>query len=442
MSAPLPTTGDRRTVPRPHRHYDRSLRARTASFFRGLGPGLITGAADDDPSGISTYSQAGAAFGYGLLWSMVIALPLMAAVQLMCARIGLVAKSGLGSVLRDHYPRWLLLFACGLLLLGNTINIAADLGGMAAAAALLVGWPVIWFVPLFTAAIVALLVFSSYRRMTQVLKWLTLALFAYVAAGILARPNWGDVLIGTVVPHARFGKDYWLTLVAILGTTISPYLFFWQASQEAEEEAVLRKELEGRPPRSLQRELRSARTDVVAGMFFSNLISYFIILTAGATLHPAGLTNVQTAADAAAALTPLAGHAAALLFTIGLVGTGMLGIPVLAGSGAYAVAEAAAWRRGMDQKPRRARNFYALIVVAMVIGMALNFAHLDAIKMLFWAAVLNGLLAPPLIIIILVICNNREVMGAHSNGKPLNILGGLAAVLMSAAVIALVGAVL
>lgn len=436
MSTPV-ETGDRRTAPRPFREYDRGLRARSRTFFRELGPGLITGAADDDPSGISTYSQAGAAFGYGLLWSIVITLPLMAAVQLMCARIGLVARSGLGSVLREHYPRWLLMLACALLLVGNTINIAADLGGMAAAAALLVGWPVIWFVPAFAALIVALLVFSSYRRMTQVLKWLTLALFAYIIAGILARPDWGAVLRGTVIPHATIGKDYWLTLVAILGTTISPYLFFWQASQEAEEEQAMRQKLVDRPRRALQRELRSARTDVVAGMFFSNLISYFIILTAGATLHPAGLTNVQTAADAAAALKPLAGNAAALLFTVGLVGTGMLGVPVLAGSGAYAVAEAAAWRRGIDEKPNHARHFYAVIVVAMVIGMALNFAHFDAIRMLFWAAVLNGLLAPPLIIIILIVCNNRKVMGEHRNGRPLNILGGLAAVMMSAAVLAL-----
>jgi NRAMP (natural resistance-associated macrophage protein)-like metal ion transporter len=399
---------------------------------------LITGAADDDPSGIATYSQAGAAFGYGTLWIAVITLPLMAAVQLMCARVGIVARSGLASVLRAHYPRWLLWVACGLLLIGNTVNIAADLGGMAAAASLLTGVPSVWFVPAFTFLILALLVFASYEGMTRVLKWLTLALFSYVLAAFLAHPNVISVLAGTLVPHLTASKDYLLTLVAILGTTISPYLFFWQAAQNAEHDAFWRQRLVGRPQRAVQRELRAAARDVNAGMFFSNAIMYFIILTAAATLNRAGITDVQTAEQAATALRPLAGNAASLLFTLGLVGTGMLGVPVLAGSAAYAVAEEAAWRAGMDEKIHSAKEFYGVIAVAMIIGMVLNFAHVNAIKLLIWSAVINGLLAPPLIVIILVVCNNDKVMGVHRNSRLLNVLGGLAALAMTAAGVALI----
>ncbi|GAC1478104.1 MAG: Nramp family divalent metal transporter [Gemmatimonadaceae bacterium] len=432
------TRPERRGEDRPHRDYERTPIARLRQRMGELGPGLITGAADDDPSGIATYSQAGAAFGYGLLWTALVSLPLMAGVQLMCARIGIVAQSGLASVLRQHYSRWLLWLACTLLVVGNTINIAADLGGMAAAASLLTGWPVMLFVPAFTALIFGLLVLASYDTMTRILKWLTLALFSYVAAAFLARPDWTDVLRGTFSPKILSSQDYLLTFVAILGTTISPYLFFWQAAQNAEQEAQLVKRLFGRPRRALQRELRSAARDVNVGMFFSNAIMYFIILTAGATLHRAGLTDVQTAEQAAAALRPLAGPGAALLFTLGLVGTGMLGVPVLAGSAAYAVAEAAAWRRGMDEKMRTAGSFYAVMGIAMLVGMALNFAHVDAIKLLVWSAVVNGILAPPLIIIILVVCNNPGVMGEHRNGWKLNTLGGLAALLMSGAAVALV----
>jgi Mn2+/Fe2+ NRAMP family transporter len=349
-----------------------------------------------------------------------------------------VAQSGLASVLRQHYARWLLWLACLLLLAGNTVNIAADLGGMGAAATLLTHLPSIWFVPMFTALILALLILASYELVTRILKWMTLVLFAYVGAAILAHPPWLRVLAGTFVPRVQFSNDYLLTFVAILGTTISPYLFFWQAAHNAEQDEHLMRRIVGRPRRAVQRELRSARRDVFIGMFFSNLIMYFIILTAGATLHVAGQTDVQTADQAAQALRPLAGPAAALLFTLGLVGTGMLGVPVLAGSAAYAVAEAAAWRRGMDEKIHTARNFYGVIIVAMLVGMALNFARLNPIKLLFWSAVVNGLLAPPLIIIILVVCNNPNVMREHRNGWMMNLLGGLAALLMSAAAIALV----
>ncbi|HXD49251.1 MAG TPA: Nramp family divalent metal transporter [Gemmatimonadaceae bacterium] len=430
----LPATpADRRAALRPYRARPERHRDRLQSRARELGPGLITGAADDDPSGIATYSQAGAAFGYGTLWIALVTLPLMASVQLMCARVGIVAKSGLASVLRAHYPRWLLWVACALLMFGNTVNIAADLGGMAAGASLLTGVPSIWFVPAFTVLILALLILASYDRMTKVLKWMTLALFSYVLAGLLAQPDPAAVLRGTFLPHITWSKAYLLTFVAILGTTISPYLFFWQAAQNAEHDALWRTRLIGRPRRAVQRELRSAARDVNAGMFFSNAIMYFIVLTAAATLHRAGQTDVQTAAQAADALEPLAGRAAALLFTLGLVGTGMLGVPVLAGSAAYAVGEAAAWRTGMDEKIHTAAQFYGVIIVAMLGGMALNFAHVNAIRLLIWSAVINGLLAPPLIAIILVVCNNPRIMGAHRNGRALNILGGLAAALMTAA---------
>jgi len=415
----------------------RPLRHEARSYFRDLGPGLITGAADDDPSGIATYSQAGAAFGYGFLWTALISMPLMAAVQLMCARIGIVARRGLASVLREHYPRWVLWMACALLLVGNTINIAADLGGMAAATTLLTGLPAVWFVPLYTALILALLVYASYELMSKVLKWLSIALFAYVIAGVLASPSWREILRGTFLPAIVFDKDHLLMFVAILGTTISPYLFFWQAAQNAEQEDHLDQQLRGQPRRAIQRELRSARRDVNAGMFVSNAIMYFIILTTGATLHAHGHFDVQTAEQAAAALKPVAGNAAALLFTLGLVGTGMLAVPVLAGSAAYAVAEAAAWRAGMDETPHSASHFYGVIAVAMLAGMALAFVHANAIKLLFWSAVINGLLAPPIIILLLLICNNPKVMGDFRNGPALNTLGGLAALAMTGGAIAL-----
>ncbi len=429
---------ERRTAPRPVRKYELRLADRFRGFVRELGPGLVTGAADDDPSGIATYSQAGAAYGYSLLWTALLSLPLMAGVQLMCARIGTVTQQGLASVLREHYPRWLLWFACALLLIGNTVNIAADLGGMAAAAHLLSGWPAVWFVPAFTVAILSLLIFASYQVMTRLLKWLTLALFAYVFAGFLAHPDWSAVLKGTVLPRLDASGGYLLTLVAILGTTISPYLFFWQAAQNAEHDQQIVRRTAGRPRRALQRELRAVRRDVYSGMFFSNLIMYFIVLTTGATLHMAGHTDVQTAEQAAAALGPLAGRGAALLFTFGLVGTGMLGVPVLAGSGAYAVAEAAAWQRGMDEKIQRARNFYGVIIAAMLLGMALNFAALEPMKFLFWAAVINGLLAPPLIVIILIVSNDSRIMGDSRNGLWMNVIGGLAALAMLAAAVGLV----
>jgi NRAMP (natural resistance-associated macrophage protein)-like metal ion transporter len=431
---------DRRGVLRPYRERANRRIDRLQSRARELGPGLITGAADDDPSGIATYSQAGAAFGYSTLWIAVITLPLMAAVQLMCARIGIVTRSGLANVLRDHYPRWVLWTACSLLVLGNTVNIAADLGGMAAAAQLLTGFPASLFVPVFTALIMALLVFASYEKMTRVLKWLSLALFSYVFAAFFAKPGIASALRGTFAPRITWDKDYLLMLVAILGTTISPYLFFWQAAQNAEQDAHWRDhgEKSERPQRAVQRELRAAARDVNTGMVFSNAIMFFIILTAAATLYRAGLHEVATAEQAAEALRPLAGRWASLLFAAGLVGTGMLAVPVLAGSAAYAVAGAASWRAGMDENVHTAKHFYGVMAVAMAVGTTLSVVHAKPIQLLIWAAVINGLLAPPLILLILVVTNNPAIMGPHRNGRTMNVLGGIAGMLMTVAGMGLV----
>lgn len=402
-------------------------------FLDGLGPGLIAGAADDDPSGISTYSTAGAAFGFATLWTAVFSFPLMAAVQFMCARIGMVSGRGLASVLRKFYPRPLLLFALVLLLVANTVNIAADLGGMADVTALLVGTDSLWYEPAYTAVILGVLVFGSYRTIVRIFKWLTLVLFAYVITAFLARPDWSEVLRDTFVPRLVFSREFLMTLVAIFGTTISPYLFFWQAAQAVEVDRVAGKTTTLQRMGSTPEELRAARTDVVTGMFFSNFVMYFIILTTGATLHLHGQHDIATAVQAAEALRPLAGNSASMLFAFGLIGTGLLGVPVLAGSVAYAVAEAGGWQMGMDEKPVHAKEFYAVLGIAMLAGMAMDFAQLDAIKMLFWSAVLNGVLAPPLIVIILMVCNNRKVMMEHVNGVWLNLLGGITAVVMTAA---------
>ena len=440
-AASLPLPPDRRGVLRPYRERANRRIDRLQTRARELGPGLITGAADDDPSGIATYSQAGAAFGYSTLWIALLTLPLMAAVQLMCARIGIVTRSGLANVLRAHYPRWVLWGACSLLVLGNTVNIAADLGGMAAAASLLTGIAASWFVPAFTALIMALLVFASYEKMTRVLKWLSLALFSYVFAAVLAKPNALAALRGTFTPRVVWSKEYVLMLVAILGTTISPYLFFWQAAQNAEQDAHWREQGKKaeRPQRALQRELRAAARDVNTGMLFSNAIMFFIILTAAATLYRNGLRDVATAEQAAEALRPLAGR---------------LGVAVcsrrdssepacwrsrcLAGSAAYAVAGAASWRAGMDENVHTAKHFYSVMSVAMAVGTTLSVVHAKPIQLLIWAAVINGLLAPPLILLILAVTNNPAVMGGHRNGRGLNVLGGIAGILMTGAGVALV----
>jgi NRAMP (natural resistance-associated macrophage protein)-like metal ion transporter len=399
------------------------LQGRFRRFFSNLGPGLITGAADDDPSGISTYSVTGAGFGYAPLWTAVFSFPLMAAIQIMSARLGMVTGLGLAGVIRRHYPRWILWSACGLLVVANIVNIAADLGGMADVTALLTGVRPIYWRPLYAIILVGLLFWTSYRLIARIFKWLTLALFAYIGAAFLAHPDWGAVMRATLIPTVQWTGAYWATLVGILGTTISPYLFFWQAAQEVEQDISLGRATVEQREGATNREIRVSRTDVLTGMFFSNLVMYFIILTSAATLHAHGQTTISTARDAAEALRPLAGAGAYWLFSLGLIGAGMLGVPVLAGSCAYAIAEAADWVGSLEVHPPLAHGFYAVIGVAMALGLVLDYARLNAIKMLFWSAVLNGALAPPLLILVVLLTSRADVMGERRNGPLLRWLG-------------------
>jgi NRAMP (natural resistance-associated macrophage protein)-like metal ion transporter len=400
--------------------------------FAILGPGLITGAADDDPSGISTYSVAGAAYGYATLWIALFTFPLMAAIQLMCARLGMVTGRGLAAAVRIYYPRWVLWGACSILVAANIINIGADLGGMAEATQLITGIRSLIWIPVYAFVIIGVLLWGSYKLIAKIFMWLTLVLFAYVLASFYAHVDWRHALAVTFVPHLEWSRGFLAVLVAILGTTISPYLFFWQAAQEVEEERAKGRTLAQRKGVSTG-ELRSARADTIAGMFFSNFIMYFIILTTAATLHAHGQTHIATARQAAEALRPLAGNGAYLLFTLGLIGTGMLGVPVLVGSCAYAVAEGAAWRGSMADKPKSARMFYVLMAVAMALGLLLNYLGFNAVKMLFWSAVINGLLAPPLILLVTLLTSNREVMGERVNPPLLRYLGWATFGVMTAA---------
>ena len=410
---------------------------RVRHFFFELGPGLITGAADDDPSGISTYSVTGAAFGYLPLWTALFSFPLMSAVQIMCARLGMVTGRGLAGVLRRNYPRWILWSACALLIVANVFNIGADLGGMAAASEMMTGASALIWTPIFATLITSLLFWTSYRRIVQVFKWLTLVLFAYVITAFLVHPDWKTVFRSTVIPHIEWSSKYLATFVGILGTTISPYLFFWQASQEVEEERKIGRATVGERKGATAEELHRSRRDVIIGMFFSNLVMYFIILTTAATLHAQGHTEIATAQQAAEALRPLAGKGAYLLFTVGLIGTGMLGIPVLAGAAAYAVAEAAAWRGTLEDRPPLSKKFYAVIAAAMLLGLVLDYLGIDAVKMLFWSAVLNGVLAAPLIVIVVLLTSSKKIMGTRVNSTILKILGWATAAIMAAAAIAM-----
>ncbi|HEU4387100.1 MAG TPA: Nramp family divalent metal transporter [Blastocatellia bacterium] len=412
--------------------------AQVRRFFSTLGPGLITGAADDDPSGISTYSVAGAAFGYSLLWTALLSFPLMAGVQLMCARLGMVTGRGLAGVVRRRYSRWVLWSACSLLITANVVNIGADLGGMAEATEMVTGIPSFVWTPVYAGFIVSLLVWSNYRNIVRVFKWLTLVLFAYVAAAFLARPDWSEALKATFIPHVEWSSNFLATLVAILGTTISPYLFFWQASQEVEEEKAKGRLTVEQREGATMRELADARNDVLTGMGFAVVIFYFIIVTTAASLHAHGQTAITTAQQAASALTPLAGKEAYLLFTLGIIGTGMLGVPVLAGASAYAISEARLWGGSLDDRPRLARKFYAVIAISVALGLALDFSGFDAVAMLFWAAVVNGVLAPPLLVLVVLLTSDSKVMGSHTSGKLLKVIGWTAAAVMAAGSVAMV----
>jgi NRAMP (natural resistance-associated macrophage protein)-like metal ion transporter len=419
------------------RRRQRRVFGRFQRFFSNLGPGLITGAADDDPSGISTYSVTGAAFGYAPLWTALFSFPLMSAVQMMCARLGMVSGRGLAGVVRLRYPRWVLWGACTLLIIANVINIGADLGGMAQVTELLTGINALYWTPIFAVLITAMLFWSSYRQIVHIFKWLTLVLFAYVISAFLSKPDWAAVVRSTFIPHLEWSTAYLATLVGLFGTTISPYLFFWQAAQEVEEEKhrgrVTLVERQG----ATTRELRHSRVDVLTGMFFSNFVMYFIILTTAATLHAHGHTEIGTAREAAEALRPLAGKGAYWLFALGLIGAGMLGVPVLAGSSAYAIVEAADHHGSLEDKPHGARGFYAVIGVSMGLGMIMNYAGLNAVSALFWAAVVNGVLAPPLIVLVVLLTSDVGVMGEHVNSPVLRWLGWTCAAVMTAAAIAM-----
>jgi NRAMP (natural resistance-associated macrophage protein)-like metal ion transporter len=411
---------------------------RRKKLLQVLGPGLITGASDDDPSGIATYSQVGAHFGYGMSWVMLFSWPLMCAIQEISARIGRVTGRGLAGNLKQHYPGWILTSLVGLLTIANVINLGADLGAMAAGLKLVVGGPMLLYVALFGMTSVLLEVFVHYDRYVAVLKWLTLVLFAYVGVALSAHIPWGAVAYRMVAPHISWNATYLTTLVAILGTTISPYLFFWQAQEEVEEV----KERDGakplaRAPREAPEELKRIRIDTYIGMGFSNLVALFIILTTAATLHAHGVTNIQTSAQAAEALRPIAGVATFVVFALGIVGTGLLAAPVLAASAAYALGEAFGWHVGLARKPRRAKAFYAAIAVATVIGVALNFTPIDPIRALFWSAVINGVVATPVMAMMMLLASRPKVMGRFFLPVPLKVVGWLATAVMAAAAAAM-----
>ncbi len=402
-----------------------------------LGPGLITGASDDDPSGIGTYSQAGAALGYATLWTAVVTLPLMIVVQHICAKIGMVSGRGLAGVLHRYYSKKLLYPVVFGLVIANTINAGADIAAIAAAINMFVPIPISAMVIPIAVAIVVLQIWGSYRLIMKVFKWLTLSLFAYVIAAFLAKPDWYAVAKATFVPQISFTSEYITTIVAILGTTISPYLFFWEAGEEVEEEKS-----EGRTNVNARRgatnkEIKKEKIDTIVGMLFCNLVFYFVIVSAGATLHVTGQTNIQTATEAAQALRPLAGDFATVLFGIGLIGAGILAVPVLTGSAAYAVAETFGWPSGLDEKPRHAKKFYAVIAASTLVGVAIDFAGINPISALFWTAVINGVVAPPLLVVVMLVANNKRVMGSRTNGAFTNVIGWLATLVMFVAAIAM-----
>ena len=379
-------------------------------FLSSLGPGIITGAADDDPSGIATYSIAGAQHGLALLWTALITWPLMAFVQMMCARIGMVSGRGLAGALHRKYPRPLLIVAALALFAANSINVGADLAGMADATQMLAKINSHLAIIIFGIGISAATIFFRYHQIATILKWLALVLFAYVITGFIIHPDWSKIAHATFIPAWPKNHDEWSTLVAILGTTISPYLFFWQASQEVEEEKAKGRRMMVYRFGASRREIVTRKIDIDLGTFFSNLVMFFIILTTALTLHPNGITNIQTSKDAAQALFPLAGKFAGMLFTLGIIGTGLLAIPTLTGSAAYALAETFAWKEGLNQRFRGASHFYLVIIVSTLIGIAMDFLHVNPVRALYWTAVINGLLAPVLLLGIIFAAIDRQVM--------------------------------
>ena len=405
-------------------------------LLRRLGPGLITGAADDDPSGIATYSQAGAQFGLNMLWTVVFTYPLMVAIQLVSARIGRVTGAGLAANLARIMPRWSVTCLVGLLLIANTVNIGADLAAMGAAAELTLGWGARFFTVAFAVLSLLLQLYVPYHRYVHILKWLTLALFAYVAVIFTVHIDWHEVMARTLLPHIDASAGAITMVVAVFGTTISPYLLFWQSSEEVEDmEAANEPALRQQPAAKAEQEFARMRWDTFAGMAFSNLIAYFIILTTAVTPHTAGNTDIQTSAQAALALKPIAGPFAFLLFSLGVIGTGLLAVPVLAGSSAYAVGEARGWKTGLEYKPREARGFYTVMVASMVLALGAVFSPLDPIKALFWSAVLNGIISVPIMAAMMVVASRRHAMGQYIATTGRRIFGWLATLVMAAAVV-------
>jgi NRAMP (natural resistance-associated macrophage protein)-like metal ion transporter len=404
-------------------------------YWHTLGPGLTTGASDDDPSGIATYSQAGAQYGFQLLWLSIFTMPLMAVVQEMCARIGLVTGRGLAGTIRLHFPRKVMMLAATLLLAANTFNIGADLGAMAKAAQLIrPDWNFEILVFCFATISLMLQIFTPYARYARYLKWLALVLLAYVASAILANLDWADVVKHAVIPSITFSKEQILLICAILGTTISPYLFFWQTSQEVEEQIMQGKTTVKQRQQHADltpKRIRAMRTDVWSGMFLSNLVMFFIIAACGAILFSHGITNIESASQAAEALRPFAGDGTYFLFAIGLIGTGLLAIPVLAGSSSYALAESFRWREGLYRNLKQAHAFYGVIILSMIVGLAINFVGFDPIKVLIYSAVANGIAAPIILLLIVLISSNKKIMGQWVNKPLTTVIGWIVVVLMS-----------
>ena len=405
-----------------------------------LGPGFITGASDDDPTAIAAYTQAGAQFGYHQLWTALFTFPFMTVIQEMCGRIGMVTGKGLSGVIKRHYSKEILYAAVMLLLVANTINIGADLGAMASSAQLLVGIPYIFWLVGLTVLTLLLEVFVSYPKYARFLKFLTITFLSYVVVAFIVKQNWRQVALSTFIPYISFNKVYLLNLVAILGTNISPYLFFWQADEEVEEE-VEHHAIQGMGrgvPKVTRKDFRLLRLDTTVGMLFSNVIVFFICLTAASTLGAYGITNIETPTQAAEALRPLAGDLSFALFAIGILGSGMLAVPILAGSAAYALSEVFNWKEGLSKKFSQAHGFYGIITVATLIGLLINFTSLSPFKLLYYSAALNGILAVPLLIFILLVANNKTVMGEHTNSHTSNILGIIITCFMALAAGALI----
>ena len=408
-------------------------------FLKVLGPGFITGASDDDPSGIATYAQTGALFGYNQLWTALFSFPFMTVIQEICGRVGMVTGKGIAVIVKEHYPRYMLYIAVFLLVTANTINIGADLGAMASSAQLVFHLPFLFWLLAITVVTLLLELFVPYPQYAQFLKYLTISLFAYFGVAFVVKQDWHAIAVATLIPNVSFDKTYLMNIVALLGTTISPYLFFWQCDEEVEEEIAHHKihAMGKGVPKIRYKDIMDMRLDTTIGMFFSNLVTFFIIISAASTLHVHNILFIQTADQAASALKPFAGDFAFFLFALGIIGTGLLAVPILAGSASYAISESFGWKTGLYRKVKKAHGFYAVIAIAMVIGVLVNFTPIKPFQMLYYTAILNGVCAPPLMALIMFIGNNKKIMGEHTNSNFSNILGWIITAVMTFASIAL-----